>query len=151
MMNDAKPSQTMGGLGGTSSLGGGWDIEGWLGVMDDDQLRTVMYTLDDLLQKRHRALWQNCDLRPKTKGTGSVNTTPQYVGNPVGNVQLPAAPNSDPPLKPKFTQIQEAARLLLKEIVDNTPNCPDRHDALNCVREAVLWANSAIVLGAKAL
>lgn len=41
--------------------------------------------------------------------------------------------------------VREMGRELCQAIVENTPKCADQSAALRCVREAVLWAEEAVM------
>lgn len=51
-------------------------------------------------------------------------------------------PNKDK----KYNEVREACEFLFKVIVENCPQCTDRTTALQTVRLARMWANSAIAL-----
>ena len=43
-----------------------------------------------------------------------------------------------------YVELRDAARVFAQLILARTPSCPDQTVAIRCVREAVMWANSAI-------
>jgi len=54
--------------------------------------------------------------------------------------------HSKPDAEPEFKAIAQACEENLIEILRNCPPCADRTHALNAVRQARMWANSAIAL-----
>jgi hypothetical protein len=47
---------------------------------------------------------------------------------------------------PRYAKIRAAAKEFAQVILDETPFCADQSASLRCVREACLWANSAVAL-----
>jgi hypothetical protein len=45
-----------------------------------------------------------------------------------------------------FAKVREAAVNFMETLVEECPTCADRTRALQCIREARMWANSAIAL-----
>lgn len=54
------------------------------------------------------------------------------------------APEGDQP--EKYNAINEAAKQLAQAIYDNCPPCADTTHAIRIVRDARMWANSAVAL-----
>lgn len=47
---------------------------------------------------------------------------------------------------PKYAAINAVAETFALCVLENAPACADRSHALRCIREARMWANSAIAL-----
>lgn len=54
--------------------------------------------------------------------------------------------HDDPSKNDKYKEIQYACVVLMVSIMDNCPPCLDRITAIQAVRQARMWANSAIAL-----
>ena len=44
----------------------------------------------------------------------------------------------------KYAAIRSAGLAFAMAVLDNTPKSPDQSVTIRCIREAVMWANSAI-------
>ncbi len=53
----------------------------------------------------------------------------------------------DEEAKQQHLAIQIAAIEFADTVLHNVPDCADRSTAIRCIREAKMWANSAIALG----
>lgn len=51
-----------------------------------------------------------------------------------------------PEKEAKYAEIRKACSALMKAILENAPECADRTTALQTVRLARMWSNSAIAL-----
>jgi hypothetical protein len=54
--------------------------------------------------------------------------------------------HNDPDKVPMYQNINAAAKAFVRVIMANTPQCPDQSNCIRVVREARMWANTAIAL-----